>query len=64
VASNLVYSASGADVDTTIVDGRILMQGSQLLTLDEDRVLREAERRATSLVERSGVKLRPSWKIT
>jgi len=63
-ASNLVYSASGADVDTTIVDGRILMQGSRLLTLDEDRVLREAGRRATSLMERSGVKLRPSWKIT
>jgi len=64
VASNLVYSASGADVDTTIVDGRILMQGSQLLTLDEDRVLGEAERRATTLMERSGVKLRPTWKIT
>ena len=64
LASNLVYSASGADVDTTIVDGKILMQGGQLLTLDEDRVLREAERRAASLMERSGVKLRPSWKIT
>lgn len=62
VASNLVYAASGGDVHTTIVDGRILMEGKRLLTLNEDRVLREAERRAVSLLERSGVKIRSTWK--
>jgi len=32
--SNLVYSAKASNVDTTIVDGRILMVGKQLLSID------------------------------
>ncbi|MDX6336357.1 MAG: hypothetical protein QOG05_3697, partial [Streptosporangiaceae bacterium] len=31
-------------VDTTIVDGRILMAGRQLLTMDEQQILSEANR--------------------
>lgn len=34
VIEQLVYSASAADVNTTIVEGKILMQDRQLLTLD------------------------------
>ena len=64
IVSNLVYAANGSDVDTTIVDGRILMEKKKLLTIDEDRVLREAERRARSLLGRSGIKLRPNWGTT
>jgi len=64
LASNLVYAASGGDVETTIVDGRILMENKRLLTLDEDKVLMEAERRGRSLLERSGVKVRSAWKTT
>lgn len=40
----LAYSANGADVDTTIIDGKIVMQNRQLLTMDERLVLREAKR--------------------
>jgi len=42
-AALLVYSASGADVNTVIVDGRTLMRNRQLTTIDEDRVMQEAE---------------------
>ncbi|MDV3104660.1 amidohydrolase family protein [Thermococcus waiotapuensis] len=44
VISHLVYSANGNDVETTIVDGRILMLDREVLTLDEERILDEAER--------------------
>lgn len=64
VASNLVYAANGGDVDTTVVDGHIVMERKRLLTLDEDRVLKEAERRGRDLLERSGVRLRSTWKTT
>ena len=37
--SNIVYAANGADVDTTIVRGRILMEGRELRTLDEEKIL-------------------------
>jgi cytosine/adenosine deaminase-related metal-dependent hydrolase len=40
--SNLVYAAHGANVDTVIVDGRILMRGGILTGVDEAAVLRDA----------------------
>ncbi|WP_297508348.1 amidohydrolase family protein [Thermococcus sp.] len=44
VISHLVYSANGNDVETTIVDGKILMLDREVLTLDEEKVIDEAER--------------------
>lgn len=49
--SLLAYSAVGADVDTTIVDGRVLMRGRRLLTIDEDELLARTAERAKRLVE-------------
>ncbi|HEY2280770.1 MAG TPA: amidohydrolase, partial [Streptosporangiaceae bacterium] len=37
--SHLVFAANGSAVDTTIVDGRVLMRGRQLLTMDEPEIL-------------------------
>lgn len=45
LVSHLVYSASGRDVTDVCVDGRWLMRNRELLTLDEERILHEAERR-------------------
>jgi 5-methylthioadenosine/S-adenosylhomocysteine deaminase len=40
--SHLVFAANGSAVDTTIVDGTIVMRGRQLQTMDEATILREA----------------------
>lgn len=40
--SSLTYSANGSEVDTTIVDGEILMEGRELKTIDLERILYEA----------------------
>jgi 5-methylthioadenosine/S-adenosylhomocysteine deaminase len=40
--SHLVFSANGSAVNTTIIDGKIIMADRNLLTLDEDTILREA----------------------
>ncbi|MGD9763194.1 MAG: amidohydrolase family protein [Candidatus Binatia bacterium] len=53
VVSLLVYSATGGDVDTTIVDGRILMRNRQVLSLDESHVLRDTQAAAEEMVERT-----------
>jgi len=50
--SHLVYAANGSAVDTTIVDGRVLMRGRRLLTMDEDRILAEANAGFTRIVDR------------
>ena len=36
--ASLVYSANGAEVDTVLVDGRILMEGREVKTLDEEKI--------------------------
>ena len=41
--SHLVYATRGDDVETTVVDGRVLMRDRKVLTLDEAAVLDEAE---------------------
>jgi 5-methylthioadenosine/S-adenosylhomocysteine deaminase len=43
VESAIVYSASGSSVDTTIVDGRILMRGGKVLTVNEKETLAKAK---------------------
>jgi len=41
--SHLVYVTRGDDVQTTIVNGRILMRDRKVLTLDEPAIIREAQ---------------------
>jgi cytosine/adenosine deaminase-related metal-dependent hydrolase len=55
VVSNIVYSAMGSDVDTVLVDGRLLLRGGKSLTLDEKRIVSRARRHQDELISRSGV---------
>ena len=54
VVSLIVYSA-GSDVDTMIVDGRVLMLNRRVLSLDEERVLSETQDAAEEMMERTGI---------
>jgi len=40
--SHLVFAANGSCVDTTIIDGKIVMENRRLTTVNEEQVLREA----------------------
>jgi 5-methylthioadenosine/S-adenosylhomocysteine deaminase len=55
--SALVYGATGPDVDTVIVDGRVLLDGGQVLALDEGALLEDCRRAARDLLRRAGVQL-------
>ncbi len=61
--SNLVYSGSGHAVYTVIVNGRLLMQGKKLLTLDEKSVIQRAREHNQALMERADVKIAPKWPL-
>ena len=39
IYSTLAYSANGADVETVIVDGNILMENRKILGIDEEEVM-------------------------
>ncbi len=55
VPSALIYNASNRDVDTVIVDGRILMQHKEILFLDEKELLNSARKVCATLFEKAGV---------
>jgi 5-methylthioadenosine/S-adenosylhomocysteine deaminase len=55
VTSALVYNATGSDVDTVIVDGRIVMRNKQVLCLDEAALLAECRQVARHLWKRAGM---------
>ena len=48
--SHAVYAACGADVEHVWVDGRQLMRGRELLTLDEERIRHEVQKRFERLL--------------
>ena len=51
ISSNMVYSANGSNVDTTICNGKILMENRKLLTVDEGHILSEAKRAIAEMKE-------------
>ncbi|MCS6884661.1 MAG: 5'-deoxyadenosine deaminase [Acidobacteriota bacterium] len=55
VISTLVYSATASDVDTVIVNGRVLMQGRQLFSIDEEKVVNLAKSEFKQLCARVGL---------
>jgi 5-methylthioadenosine/S-adenosylhomocysteine deaminase len=56
VISRLVYAARSTDVCLTMVDGRIVMRDGLLLSLEVDRVRREAVQSIDRLLQRIGAK--------
>ncbi len=50
IAANVVHAAQSADVSHVIVNGKLLMRNRELLTMDEERIRHEAEKRAFRMV--------------
>jgi 5-methylthioadenosine/S-adenosylhomocysteine deaminase len=53
VVSALVYSSQVDDVDTVIIDGRLVMRDRKLLTIDEGETLATAQAEAEKLMARA-----------
>jgi 5-methylthioadenosine/S-adenosylhomocysteine deaminase len=53
--SHLVFAAAGSCVNTSIIDGRVVMRDRQLLTVDEPKVLEAANQAFLRIVDRMEV---------
>jgi 5-methylthioadenosine/S-adenosylhomocysteine deaminase len=53
IVNSLVYCVRAQDVETTIINGRIVMRNRRLLTMEEEQVLTLAEEWGTDLRKRS-----------
>lgn len=49
--SHLVYAMSGADVDTVLINGRVVMENRRLLTIDEEEVMHKVREIAVKVKE-------------
>lgn len=50
LAANIVYAAQGSDVNYVIVNGQVLLRKGELTTLDQAKIMREAETRGLRMV--------------
>ena len=55
VVSSIVYSAQASDVQSVVVDGRMLMNNRDLLTLDERSIIKQANTQSSDLLQRAGL---------
>ncbi|MFT8319693.1 MAG: 5'-deoxyadenosine deaminase [Bacillus sp. (in: firmicutes)] len=53
--SRIVYSATRADVETTIIDGRIMMENRIMKTVDKELVLKESNISIKRLLKRTNI---------
>lgn len=51
--ASLVYCANCNDVDTVIIDGRVVMEGGEIKTVDEHEILRKSYESVEELKERA-----------
>jgi 5-methylthioadenosine/S-adenosylhomocysteine deaminase len=62
---NIVYSGEGRDVETVIIDGKIVMENRKIKTIDEVKVLEESQKSSERILDRLaakfGLKLEPRW---
>ncbi len=61
--STLVFSATGADVSLVVIAGQEVVREGRVLTLDQERILSEAQRRVKDLYQRSNLTNAPRWPI-
>ena len=61
--SNLVYAANGSDVDTVIIDGKIVMQGRKVKTIDETEIVEQVQKVGLEVDKRLGLETGPSWPV-
>lgn len=54
----VVYSCTGADVEMVVVDGQTLVEGRELVVVDEKTILREAQKATKRIRDLAGVKAR------
>jgi cytosine/adenosine deaminase-related metal-dependent hydrolase len=61
--STLVYAATGGEADSVMIDGKWIVRGQQLLTLDEEQIKATARKHAIELYKRAEIELQPRWPV-
>ncbi|MEM2890236.1 MAG: amidohydrolase [Candidatus Hadarchaeum sp.] len=61
--SNLIYAANGSDVDTVIIDGKIIMENRRVTSVDEEEVIQQSMDAGLAVDSRLGLNIRSKWPL-
>ena len=61
LVSHLVWSAYASDVDSVIIDGKLVMEHRHLKTLDESDIVDKANKLSEGILKRLGIEEAPVW---
>jgi len=62
--ATIVFAAQGADVDTVVVDGKVVVRNHEILTMDQEAIVADARRRMPEIARRAAVPAsRPRWPV-
>jgi len=61
--STIVCAGTGNDVKMVVIGGRIVVQDGEVLTMDEGRILDEANDRVRNLYKRAEIDFKPRWPV-
>ena len=53
--NTLVAAGRGSDVTDSIINGKLIMENRQVLTIDEEKVLRDSQQHMREIVKRAGI---------
>jgi cytosine/adenosine deaminase-related metal-dependent hydrolase len=61
--STIAYAATGTDVSTVVIDGRIIMHNRKVRTLQEEEILADVRSRYLAVAKRGGLEISPRWPL-
>ena len=63
IIKNLVYAIHGDQVETSICNGRIIMENREVKTLDEKDIITKSQNLTESILARHPLKIQSLWPI-
>lgn len=61
VASAVAWCATGGDVDTVVINGKVVVRSGEVLTLDEQEIVAAAHEHARDVIKRAGLSIVSTW---
>lgn len=63
VISNIVYTGTGSDVDTVIINGDLIMKDRNILSLNVKEIVKEANYRGEKILSKADIEVDSEWPI-